>query len=106
MDQARQSIEAHVLERAARDPQFRDRLKQDPRGTVSREFGVEIPQDISVEVVEEAPTTAYLVLPPAPSQPGQEVSDQDLEAVAGGWSASTQECGSCHEACSIFHCYR
>lgn len=97
MEQARQNLEAQVLERAAKDPQFREQLKQDPRGTVSREFRVRVPQDITVEVVEETASTVYLILPPASAGPSQQLSDQELEAVAGGWSEDTG-CGyTCNE---------
>lgn len=92
MEQARQNLEAQILERAAKDSQFREHLKQDPRGTVALDFGVEIPED---ELVEETPSKVYLVLPATPAQPGHELSDQDLEAVAGGWSAGRTDCGTC-----------
>lgn len=94
MEQARQTLEGQVLERAAKDPEFREQLKQDPRGTVSRDFGVQVPPDITVEVLEETPAKVYLVLPTLPARRGQELTTQDLEAVAGGWSAST-ECQTC-----------
>lgn len=96
MEPARQSIETQVIDRAAKDPEFREQLKQDPQGTVARELGVQVPSEITVDVVEETPTRVYLVLPPVPGQPGQALSDQDLEAVAGGWTSS---CVSCAVTC-------
>lgn len=95
MEQARQNLETQVLDRAGKDPEFREQLKHDPLGTVSRDFGVQVPPDITVEVVEETPTKVYLVLPSAPTQPGQVLADLELESVAGGWSAMTAECGTC-----------
>lgn len=92
MEQARQGLEAQVIERAGKDPQFRDQLKQDPHGTVSRDFGVQVPQDITLEILEETPTKVYLVLPASPAQRGQELSGEELEAVAGGWSGT--DCGA------------
>lgn len=94
MERARQALEAQVLERAAKDSQFRERLKHDPRGAVARDFGVQIPPDVTVEVLEETPLTVYLVLPAVPAQRGEELSNQDLEAVAGGWSSVTNDCGN------------
>ena len=94
MEQARQNLEAQVLERAARDPRFREELKQDPRGTLSRDFGVQVPPGMTVEVLEETSSTVFLVLPAAPTQPGQELTGQELETVAGGWSGDTG-CGTC-----------
>ena len=81
---ARGKLEQQVIERASRDPQFREQLKQDPRGTVARDFGVEVPPDITVEVVEETPSRVYVVLPPVPAQSGGELTDHELEEVAGG----------------------
>lgn len=95
MEQARQRLEAQVLERATKDPQFRDQLKQDPRGTVSRDFSVQVPSDFTVEVIEETTSKVYLVLPPAPVQRGQELTASELESVAGGWTGITEECGTC-----------
>ena len=86
---ARGDLEQRVIERASRDPQFREQLKQDPRGTISRDFWVEVPSDITVEVVEETSSKVYLVLPPAPVQGGGELTDQALEEVAGGRDLST-----------------
>lgn len=105
MEQTRPSLEAQILERAAKDPAFREQLKRDPSAIVAREFGVEIPQHITVEVVEETPSTVYLVLPSTSAQRGQELTDSELEAVAGGWSGQT-ECGtcgkpSCHGGCLL-----
>lgn len=96
MEQAQQNIEGQVIDRAAKDPQFREQLKDDPRGTVSRDFGVQVPPDMTVEVLEETPSTVYLVLPAAPVQRGQELSANELEAVAGGWSDLTDNpCSGC-----------
>ena len=58
-----------------------------------------MPEQIRVEVLEESPSTVYLVLPPPVAGTGTELSDAELEAVAGGWS-NTADCGSCAESCS------
>jgi hypothetical protein len=39
--------------------------------------------------VEESAETIYLVLPSAGQQESGEISDRELEAVAGGWDAQT-----------------
>lgn len=91
---SRQELEQHVTGLAARDPQFRQELVSNPRETMERAFGIAVPKTIDFRVVEETPSHLYLVLPPAPVQPGQELGEAELESVAGGWSAKT-ECGSC-----------
>jgi Nitrile hydratase, alpha chain len=80
----RNTVTSQVIERATRDSQFRQELLRDPNGTLERELGVNIAAGVEIRVVEETPSTLYLVLPPQPMQAGQEFSDQELERVAGG----------------------
>lgn len=91
----RDDLSNQIVDRAARDPAFREELLRNPKRTVEQELGVSIPASIEIRVVEEAPSTLYLVLPSQPIAAGQELSDQDLEQVAGGWSGAEggQSCG-------------
>jgi hypothetical protein len=96
----RAQLQGQVLERASRDQEFRSQLLENPKGALEQAFDVQIPEFIEVEVVEESPSKIYLVLPPATKEAGQELSDRDLEAVAGGWTEVTA-CTQCHSACAI-----
>ena len=96
----RQQLEARLIDRALQDDAFRQELVRDPKGVVARELGMEqLPEHIQVQVLEESPSTVYLVLPPPVPGVGTELSDADLEAVAGGWSAATAECATCQTQC-------
>jgi hypothetical protein len=55
-----------------------------PRGKLEREFGLKVPEAVQVSVLEESPQNIYLVLPSAPPGTSRELSDKELEAVAGG----------------------
>ena len=71
------------LELAARawaDPAFKARLLAEPKAALA-EQGIEYPPGVAVEVHESTPATVHLALPPAPSE---ELSDEQLDAVAGG----------------------
>lgn len=83
---ARKQMEAQVLTRAQQDSAFRQQLTQDPKGVIAREMGVTLPDSVNVEVVEETPSKVYLVLPPRAASAGTQLSDAELESVAGGWS--------------------
>jgi hypothetical protein len=81
---SRYDLEARLLDRALKDPAFRRALIEDPKGTLERELRVTVPEGVGLTVLEGSPTSRYLVLPPAPAGVGGELSDTDLETVAGG----------------------
>jgi hypothetical protein len=80
----RRELEARLIEQASKDETFRRALVADPRGTLERELGVKVPEGFRLTVLEETPTRRYLVLPPAATGREGELSDAELEAVAGG----------------------
>ncbi len=71
-----------ILSRSATDRGFRHKLLTDPRGAFSEATGREIPEPFNVRFIENK-AGATVVLPD-PIDPEVEMSDQDLEAVAGG----------------------
>jgi hypothetical protein len=81
---SRRDLEGRLIDRAWKDVAFRRALLDDPKGTLERELEVRVPEGVSLTVLEETPTVRYLVLPPAPTGTAGELSDANLEAVAGG----------------------
>jgi hypothetical protein len=73
-----------VVERAQSDPNFRTRLLDNARDALQEQFGISVPAGINVRVIEEGPDEVVLVLPARLGQPDGTLSDEDLEAVAGG----------------------
>ena len=82
--EGRRQHESQITERAAKDPAFRRELLADPKSVLARELGLALPDFLEVQVLEETPARVYLVLPAAPPAPGAELSDEQLDAVAGG----------------------
>ena len=81
-----------VVTRAWSDETFKQRLLSDP-GTVLAEAGLPVPPNLTVQVHEATPTKLHLVLPPPPPA-GQrgELTDADLDLVAGGSDPETYTC--------------
>lgn len=71
---------AQLMAKVWSDDQFKQRLINDPRA-VLQEQGIDAPRGVEVRVVENTANIVYLVLPP---QPSEEISDEQLEQVAGG----------------------
>ena len=81
----RAQMERMLVQRSIEDEDFRRRLLEEPKAAVEEELGARLPKEGQVQAVEETADTIYLVLPSAsPIGGGGELSDQQLEAVAGG----------------------
>jgi hypothetical protein len=102
----RAEMERRLLERSLQDDSFRQRLLEDPRATMEQELGVRLPADVQVIVVEETANTIYLVLPSAsPLGEREELSERELDAVAGGAPGPTASGDTCSTAaCGGFTC--
>ena len=103
----RSEIERTIVQRSMEDEDFRQRLLEDPRAAVEREMGRRLPEGVQVRVVEESADTIYLVLPSASAlgDQGGELSDQELEAVAGGVGGkNTDNDPTCGRACNTDIC--
>ena len=68
--------------RAQKDSSFRSALKSNPKKTVEEILGQSLDSSVSINVIEDSPSRITLVIPPAASD---ELSDDQLEAVAGGF---------------------
>ena len=79
--QSRKQIEAALIAKAQSEPVFRKALLNKPKAAIEKEFGVTFPAGGELTVVEETASTNYLVLP---ALDDGELSDEGLEAVAGG----------------------
>ena len=71
-----------LIAKAWHDAAYKQALLQNPKAVVEREFGEGLPMEVALQVVAEDAQTQYLVLPP--SLDNLELSDEQLEQVAGG----------------------
>ena len=86
----RAEIERRLVERSLQDESLRQELLSDPKAAVEQELGTRLPEGVRVVAVEETADTIYLVLPSTSAAgEGGELSDQELETVAGGWDVHT-----------------
>ena len=67
----------------AEDPEYLQELLENPKEVLARQLRQALPRSLNVEVVTDTADTVYLVLPYSPPEDG-ELSDADLEIVAGG----------------------
>jgi hypothetical protein len=82
----RAEMERRIVQRSLEDDAFRQQLLEDPKAAVEQELGTRLPEGVRVVTLEETADTIYLVLPSTSmaGREGGELSDQQLESVAGG----------------------
>lgn len=88
MSESTDNALAKVLAKAWSDDDFHARLLADGAGTLAAE-GVEIPEGARVVVLENTDEVVHLVIPAKP----RELTDEQLDSVAGGFSGGLQFTG-------------
>jgi hypothetical protein len=82
-----------VLRRKIQRPAYRKTFLKSPRAEIEHQLGAPLPGDIHITVLEEGPNQLYFVVPyEVPT--GCELSDMELEQVAGGKHDTFNNSGS------------
>lgn len=76
------AVVGKVIKKAWNDASFKAKLLADPRRAVADAVGVELPAALHVRVHEDTPALSNMVLPVNPA--AEDLSDADLEGIAGG----------------------
>ena len=82
-DEQNGRIAADVFARAMTDPEFKAQFIADPAGVLSA-AGVEVPEGLTIKVVENSSSTFHVVLPDP-----EAMTDELLAAASGGSTASS-----------------
>jgi len=90
----RRQIEAKLIEKASKDENFRQKLMENPKTAIQNELGGLIPDSVSIKVIEEKENEVCLVIPNT-GIVTSELSDVELESVAGGWTSGPSTCTQC-----------
>ena len=78
----RKENEQRLIAKACVDKAFRKALVANPKAVLEKEIGADLPDDLKVHVIEENEKNLGLVLPPM--VPSEELTEEQLAAVAGG----------------------
>lgn len=82
-DEQNGRIAADVFARTMTDPEFKAQFIADPAAVLSA-AGVEVPEGLTIKVVENSSTTFHVILPDP-----EAITDELLAAASGGSTASS-----------------
>jgi len=77
-----------IIARCWEDEEFKKRLIADPAKTFDAE-GVNVPDGISIRVLEDTDQVQTLIIPPAPFH----IDDDQLKCITGGGMYCADSCG-------------
>lgn len=66
-----QDLKQQIIEKAWSDEAFKAQLLADPKAALKDAFGLDIPADVEIVIVEETATKVGLVIPQHPSTAGK-----------------------------------
>ena len=84
-----QAAWAKLVAKAWSDEAFKQRLLKDPTA-VAKEAGLDLPGGMALKVVEDTDKLVHFVLPSPPAS--GELSDEDLQKMAGGYNCKLCTC--------------
>lgn len=74
-----------VINKAWEDDNFRQQLVSNPKAAIASATGEKVPNSLEMVVSDQTDTnTIYINIPPKPDFDNMELSDEQLEQVAGG----------------------
>ena len=83
MDMSRQDTTALIVQRAWKDEAFRTKFLGDPKATIEKYSRQKLPADVKIVALAKNDRTIHFVIPSKPTN-ADELTDTDLEKVAGG----------------------
>jgi Nitrile hydratase, alpha chain len=84
----RRQVEAALITKCWRDADFRQKVVSDPKGMLEQHIGQKLPPQVKIFIHQEDTNTVHFSIPPAPADL-TELSDAELESVAGGTDVFT-----------------
>jgi Nitrile hydratase, alpha chain len=90
-DLTRGGVNDLIAKFAVENAEYKQALMADPKKVVAMQLGQDVPESLTIRVVEDSAELMHMVLPFEAAE-GDELSDADLEMVAGGKGGGDYTC--------------
>ena len=81
-------LDSQIIEKSMQDSSFRSELLASPKAALAKYFDMDLPENFSLNVVEDTDDSMTIVLPPAT----ESLSMEELSSVSGGYIAGCKGC--------------
>jgi hypothetical protein len=82
---SRKDVKDMIVRAALKNEEFRESLRANPKLALERALATTLPEDLEVVLLQETDTKVYIVLPTQIPNETSELTDAELEEVAGGF---------------------
>ena len=100
IEKQRKLLEEQLVAKAMKDEAFRKNLLENPKAAIEEETGIKLPEAINLKVLEENPSTFYLILPLKINPENEdELTEAELEMVSGGYGGPYTDIVCTYDEC-------
>jgi hypothetical protein len=86
-------VAATIMRRAATEPAFREKALKNPNAAIQEVAGKPLPTGVNVRFVENQPGATMTFVLPDPVSASKELSEAEMEQVAGGRGSGSNPTG-------------
>ncbi len=84
MSEENKDLSGKILARVVKDGDFKKALIANPREVLSKEYGIKLPEGVTLRVVEDTPEVKHVVLPCIEPAALEELSEEAIDKIAAG----------------------
>jgi hypothetical protein len=77
-------LQAALIRKCADDAEFRSKVLENPKGMLEQALGQKLPENVAISIHQEDLHTLHFSVPPILNSAQHDLSDDQLEQVAGG----------------------
>ncbi len=84
MSEEKKDLSGKILARVLKDVDFKKALIENPGEILSKEYGIKLPEGVTLRIIEDTPEVKHVVLPCIEPAALEELSEETIDKIAAG----------------------